>query len=309
MIITVTLNPAVDVSCDLTYLRRGEINRSLFTHTSAGGKGINVSRTLSTLGVENRALITSGGETGRLLEGLLYSEGLAYEGLNVGAPTRVNIKLGESRGPHFTEINAPGAPLSPQELSSFAELLAGAAGAGDCVVLCGSLAGLCPPEYIVGLMALCRDIGAYCAVDTSGEGLRLASREGPLLIKPNERELLDLCTPAGREPSQIAACCRPLLRAGVGGVLVTLGERGALYCSPGLTLFAPGLEIEPLTTCGAGDAFLGGFLWGITQGMAPDACLRMASACAAARVSLPRRRDPAKGEILALYQKIEIREL
>ncbi|GAA3152965.1 hypothetical protein GCM10020001_090690 [Nonomuraea salmonea] len=192
MILTLTLNPSLDRTIEISSLDRGAVIRAAAARLDPGGKGVNVSRALLANAVASRAVVPYGGDEGRQLVRLLAAEGLDMVTVPVAGATRSNVTLAEPDGT-VTKVNEPGTALSPAELDTIAEAVLDAAHSGgqgaDWVVASGSL----PPEVPADVYALlCRRFagaGINVAVDTSGPALSCALPAAPTLVKPNLEEL------------------------------------------------------------------------------------------------------------------------
>ena len=281
MVYTVTLNPAVDYYVYTEELRVGEVGRATRESLSFGGKGINVSRVLSALGVQNKALGFLAGFTGHAIEEALQGEGLSTDFCFLPSGlTRINVKL---RHGAETDVNGTGAAIPAEALPLLYERLRGLKG-GDSLVLAGSAPhGL--PETVYGdILSYASDKGVYTAVDASGALLLHALREKPFLVKPNQEELIAvLGRPLSTESEQIRGA-RELQARGARNVLLSRGKDGALLLlESGECYRMDAPHGECVNSVGAGDAMLAGFLSGFlgTDGDASYA-LRLGTAAGSA---------------------------
>jgi 1-phosphofructokinase len=310
MIITVTLNPSVDIFYTARKLMPGALNRADQAVIMPGGKGINVSRTLFEMGSSSRALLFSGGRTGELMDKLLMGEDIHFETVRCGGDTRLNTKLADVYFGSFTEINAPGAPVTMEEFEKMRKALRDTIQQGDHVVLSGSLPpGLAEHMYAI-LLSDAGEAGAGTVVDTSGEPLRKALEAGPYLVKINEDELDELAGEAAGDVKGIARqAARLIRRYGVGVVIVTLGARGAVYCDRAQSLFCPAPAAEARYQNAAGDSFLAGFLLGMEKAMEAEECLKMATACAVARISGAPGEKIRKDAVKEIFSRLSVRKI
>lgn len=285
MIVTVTPNPSLDRALELDRLEVGEVNRADRAHVHPGGKGINVSRVLVRNGVASVAVLPAGGAEGRRLIELLDEQGVPVVAVPIHGDTRTNLTLVESGGT-TTKVNAPGPWLTPAEvdalLATVAEQLALRPSA---LVGAGSLPVGAGESFFVRLAALAARHEVPFALDTSGAPLIAAVRAGGLaVVKPNDEELADL---VGRElvtVGDVVDASREVLDAGNRAVLVSLGAHGALLVDADAVWWAGGPPIVPLSTVGAGDSTLAGFLAAVGSG---GDRLRTAVAFGRAAVLLP----------------------
>lgn len=317
MILTVTLNPALDRTVELSApLRRGAVQRSAGVRQDAGGKGVNISRALRASGVATLAVLP--GDPGDPLLAELAAAGVPYEAVPVGAPIRVNVAITEPDGT-TTKINAPGAPLAPEHVDAVVRLLTDRGRDASWVVLAGAL----PPGPDAGVYArIVRRVRAALgpeaprfAVDTSGPALTGATADDdalPDLIKPNGEELAELAGTGDGEaleadPELTATTAAALVARGVGAVLTTLGAGGAVLSVPDGSWHAVHAPVAVRSTVGAGDSSLAGYLLAQERGDTAAECLRQAVASGSAAAALPGTRVPALAETTP--EAVTVREL
>jgi 1-phosphofructokinase len=293
VIVTLTPNPSLDRTIAIDDLRRGEVLRATSSRLDPGGKGVNVSRVLAAHGVPTLAVIPAGGSEGAQLADLLAPSGVPVVSVPLSSPTRSNVALVEPDGT-TTKINEPGPELSSAETVAMLERLVSFARSADWVVLSGSLPRGVPDDFYAQIVARVHETGHRVALDTSGPALREAVDAGPDLIKPNAEELAELTGVELRTWAGVAEQAEKLRAGGVGAVLVSLGEDGALLVdSTGVTrAYSPPVEVR--STVGAGDSTLAGFLAAGANG--PEA-LRTAVAFGTAAVTLPGSAMPGPADV------------
>ena len=274
MLLTCTPNPALDRAAELPRLTVGGLNRLGAVKVTAGGKGINVARIASSMGVPSQAILPVGGPNGSRLRELLEAEGLDCVFLPVEGETRANLKL-RSAG-IITEFNEAGPPADAGLLAAFGEALKARVQPGDFVVFCGSLPPGFPADGYQKLLVLAKHLGAFTVLDTSGEALKLGLGAKPDLIKPNGLELGSLFGEPEADMPRLLVLARQLLEEGMAGaVLCSLGADGAFYLTREGYRSLPALPVsDPVTTVGAGDALLAGFLAGRLRGEDPEAAMQ-----------------------------------
>lgn len=303
MILTVTPNPSVDRALDLQELEVGEVNRALRAHLDAGGKGINISRAFVLNDIATAAVYPAGGPDGSLLTAELGSKGVTVEAVPITGTIRSNITLVDAAG-ETTKINAPGPTLSADERDSLlAAIDAHLTPDVSWVVGAGSLPAGVGADFYVQVAARATAKGVRFALDTSGEPFAVAVAAGGItLIKPNEEELGDLL---GRELTtvgEIVDGAREVMAGGPNGVidtaLVSLGAAGALLVTADKTWWAAGPPLVPLSTVGAGDTTLAGYLSvAAAADHDPSDALRTAIAWGRAAVLLPGSAAPGPEQI------------
>jgi 1-phosphofructokinase len=276
-ILTLTLNPALDLTVRLARLEPGEVNRSETLLTHAAGKGVNVAQVLADLGHQ----VTVGGFLGednpQAFEALIAQRGFADAFIRVPGETRSNIKIAEQDG-RVTDINAPGPLVSEQAQQALLDQLTRIAPGHDAVVVAGSLPCGVSPQWLQGLLEHLKRLGLKVVLDTSGEALRAGLKAAPWLIKPNTEELADALGNATNVISQ-------LHQQGVEHVVVSDGAAGVSWYSRATTLHATPPKVTVASTVGAGDSLLAGMLHGLLSGEAPEHTLRRATAIAAMAVT------------------------
>ena len=283
MITTLCLNPSFDRTVAVDSLCPGRVHRVRSTRTDPGGKGLNVAAVCRALGHEAQCLCAAGRENARELEALLRLHG--REGVTlfpVTGSVRTNTKIMSLYGQPMTELNEPGPVLSGAEIAGLGERLRVLAAADGPVVLTGSLPGGCDS----GLYAeLIRAVGPErCALDASGDALRLGLEAAPMLAKPNIDELAEIAGgPVGGLRDTVEAA-REVLRGREGALLISMGGDGALLVTRDRVWTADALPVQVRSTVGAGDAMLAAALCGLDTKDWPEA-LRRGTAAGAASVT------------------------
>lgn len=309
MIVTFTANPSLDRTVALPGpLARGEVQRAVSVSQESGGKGVNVSRALVASGLESVAVLP-GADSDPVLAGLRDSK-VPFVSLPIDEPLRTNVALTEPGGV-TTKINEPGPVLDENQQEALIKLLLESSRAAGWVVLAGSLPPGFPADFYATVTRRLREAGngsaPRIAVDSSGEPLAAALSGGasgmPDLLKPNAEELAELAAAAGfppatgddleADPAAAAAAAAAVVRSGVGAVLATLGSKGAVLVTADGAWLATHPPVAAVSTVGAGDSALAGYLLAHGQGAAPADCLRQAVAHGAAAASLPGSTVPA----------------
>ncbi|MFQ5882032.1 MAG: 1-phosphofructokinase family hexose kinase [Candidatus Methylomirabilales bacterium] len=304
-IVTVTMNASIDKSCTIDRVvpeRKLRCNPPCY---EPGGGGINVSRAIRKLGGESLALYPSGGPTGQMLQELLDQEGLNHRAIPSEGWTRVNLTvLEESTGQQFRFV-MPGPTLRHSEWQRCLDELAAVAPQPDYVVASGSLPPGVPDDFFARVVRIANDLGARSIVDTSGEALRVAAREGVYLLKPNLRELSQL---AGRalddEPNQEAAAIEMIEAGGCETVAVSLGGAGVLLVSrqEHERLRSPTVPI--VSKVGAGDSMVAGIVLSLARGESLRNAVRFGVAAGAAAVMTPGAELCRREDTERLYKRM-----
>jgi len=291
VIYTLTLNPSLDYLLDTPDFTVGKTNRSVSDSLHFGGKGINVSYVLKQLGIQSVCLGFTAGFTGDELEKMLISNGLACDFVRVEkGNTRINVKI---RNEEITEVNAQGPEFFSQDVEKLFKKLEPLSD-GDTLVLAGSTPRGFDSIYS-DIMKHLSNKGVRFVVDTSGQKFLDCLEYKPFLIKPNKDELSEIVGQSLEDDQAIVTAAGKLKEMGAVNVLVSLGGDGALLVDENNQVHrVHAHKITPVSTVGAGDSMVAGFLAGAEQGY--DYALMLGNACGAATSSV---------EILANREIIE----
>ncbi|WP_328689364.1 1-phosphofructokinase [Streptomyces caniferus] len=295
MILTVTLNAALDITYRVPRLRPHATNRITEVSERPGGKGLNVARVLAALGHRTVATGFAGGGTGAALRALLAETEVTDALVPVGGATRRTVAVVDASSGDTTQLNEPGPTVSPAEWDTFLGTYRELLGEARAVALCGSLPPGVPVDVYARLTRAARSAGVPVLLDTSGEPLRRGLAARPDLAKPNADELAALT--GSTEPLRAARDAR---RRGAHAVAASLGPDGMLaVTADGAWQAAPPRRIAGNPT-GAGDSAVAGLLSGLVEGLPWPDRLTRAVALSAATV-----RAPAAGEFdAATYEEL-----
>jgi 1-phosphofructokinase family hexose kinase len=284
MIITVTLNAAIDKSLSVPNFRLGRRHRTVEQRTMAGGKGVNIARTLKTLGQPVIATGFAGGATGTHIVEQLTEESILNDFVRIREESRTNTSvLDPTTGAH-TEVNERGPSVSEQEVELFRDKLLYLARGAAIVVFAGSLPrGIEPDIYAVLIRELERT-GVTTVIDTDGEPLRQAVRAEPDVVSPNVIEAEELVGHefAGEEERSLAV--REIAALGPHEAIMTLPDGCVAQVLVDGQPCMRRVSVEPresIAKRGSGDAFLAGYIAARYEGRPPDQCLRFGVACGA----------------------------
>lgn len=282
-ILTLTMNPAVDLFTSTPRVQPTHKLRCGPALVHPGGGGINVARVLARLGAEVTALYPAGGVTGRQLHELLRAEGVADLVVPIAGETRESFTAHEEQSGLDWRFVLPGPELSEPEWQACLERAAALGEALGWLVASGSLPPGAPTDFYARLAQRAAASGVRLVLDTSGPPLAEALRAGVHLVKPSLRELGELTrAPLETQPQQLAAC-RALVGSGQAQVIaLTLGAEGALVVSASEAWRAPALQVAVASTIGAGDSFVGGLVFALARGDALRDAVRHAMAASAA---------------------------
>ncbi|MEU4465460.1 1-phosphofructokinase family hexose kinase [Streptomyces sp. NPDC024017] len=302
MILTVTLNTALDITYRVRSLRPHASHRVSEVTERPGGKGVNVARVLAALGHEVTVTGFTGGATGRVVqEKLAAVPGVVDALLPVSGATRRTIAVVDQRTGDTTQLNEPGPTVLPAEWSAFQEAYEDLLPAASAVALCGSLPPGVPVGAYAGLVRTARAAGVPVLLDTSGEALRRGVAARPDIIKPNTDELAELT--GSHDPLRATQDAR---RRGARAVVASLGPEGLLAVTPeGRWRATPPTSVRGNPT-GAGDSTVAGLLSGLVEHLPWPTCLTRATALAAATVTAPVAGEFDRGVYEGLLERIRV---
>lgn len=303
MIYTVTLNPSIDFIVRLDHLELGSVNRMTSDDKFAGGKGINVSRILQRLDVDNTATGFIGGFTGCFVENGLIAEGIKTNFVQVSEDTRINVKIktGEE-----TEINGAGPKISDEKLEELKAILAGLS-SEDTVVFAGSAPSSLGNQVYNTLIPIAKKAGAEVVCDFEGQTLLDSLNYQPLLVKPNSHELADIFGVELNGLEDIEKYAREILAKGAKNVIISMAGDGALLVTPEAAYFAKPIKGTVKNSVGAGDSMVAGFTGEYVKSGDPIEALKWGVACGTATTF---SNDLATAEFIKeTYQEVEVEKL
>ncbi|WP_329339531.1 1-phosphofructokinase family hexose kinase [Streptomyces sp. NBC_01352] len=283
MILTVTLNTALDITYRVRSLRPHTSHRVTDVTERPGGKGVNVARVLAALGHEATVTGFAGGATGRAVQDrLTTAEGVLDALVPVTGATRRTIAVVDEHTGDTTQLNEPGPTVTPAEWSAFQEAYEALVPSASAVALCGSLPPGVPVGAYAGLVRTAKAAGVPVLLDTSGEALRRGVAARPDIVKPNADELAELT--GSHDPLRATQDAR---RRGARSVIASLGPEGLLALTPeGRWRATPPTRVHGNPT-GAGDSAVAGLLSGLVEDLPWPSRLARAVALAAATVVAP----------------------
>jgi 1-phosphofructokinase family hexose kinase len=307
-IITLSLNPAFDIHCDIPDFTPYHENLAHITSNDAGGKGINISRALCENGVENLAFVILGDENGAAFEQALVRDGLNFRKLTVKGRIRENITC-HTPGVPETRISFEGFCVDQEQMELVYQQLVDEVD-GDTIV---TFSGRAPAGVDVGsvkdLLGRFARQGARLVIDSRSFTLADLRDMRPWLIKPNQEEISGYLEREITDFEQVAAAAQQLRGDGIENVMVSLGAQGALLaCDEGLfTASAPAVEVR--STVGAGDSMIAGFL--AAEAMLADSQTRLRTAVAygSAACMTQGTRPPKPADILRILPDVQVKRL
>jgi 6-phosphofructokinase 2 len=304
-LVTLTLNPAIDVSATVETVMPDDKLRCEAPVYEPGGGGINVARAIRKLGGDALAVFPAGGPAGALLEALLDAEGVACRTLPIAGWTRENLNVSERRTRRQFRFVMPGPPLRECDWQPVLDVLAALDPVPGYLVASGSLPPGVPADFYARVARWAAGAGVRLVVDASGEPLRRAALARPYLLKPSQREFAEQTGEADTGEARLPALAGRLVADGRCEVLVlSLGPRGVLWASATGQgrLAAPPVCVR--SSVGAGDSMVAGIVLALARGRPLAEAIRFGVAAGAAAVMNPGTELCRAGDVARLYPAV-----
>jgi 6-phosphofructokinase 2 len=287
-ILTLTVNPALDISTSAAQVVAEHKLRCSTSRLAPGGGGVNVSRVVRRLGGRTLAIFTAGGPIGEAYRHLVEAERVPGVVVPIGGGTRESFTVDDTAAGAQFRFVLEGPELSEDEWRSCLDYVAQAVAPGGIVVASGSLPPGVPDDFYARVVRIARDAGARCVVDSTGPALAEALAEGTFLVAPSRRELEQHVGARLDDDKSRLEAASALIRAGAAEyVALTLGVEGAALASRDATYRLAAPRVEAVSSVGAGDSFLAGFVHRIAQGRTVEEAFRTAVAAGTAAVTTP----------------------
>jgi 1-phosphofructokinase len=277
-IATVTLTPALDQTVRVDNFRTNTVNYGQEMQFSAGGKGVNVASFLADVGFATTVTGFLGQDNADIFEQAFADKQIEDQFVRIPGRTRIGVKIVDEVRQQTTDINMRGLTPSPEAMDALQQRIKQLAAYCDWFVLSGRLPpGVSTATYAT-LISQIKGYGKPVVLDTSNEALREGIQAGPTIVKPNVDELRQLADTELTDNDAIEQAARQLLHKGIQLVIVSMGERGAMFIDQASTLIAVPPPVQVKSTVGAGDAMVAGFVAGQIQGLDLTDCARLATA-------------------------------
>lgn len=306
MVITVTLNPAMDKTLTVDNFSIGRVNRASSIRYDIGGKGINVSKVLVNLGIQSNCTGFLGGVWENIFKSELRARKIGNYFIHIEGNTRTNTKIVDKTSNTCTELNEMGPEISEETLMEFIGHFSELCKKDDIVVLSGGVSQSIPDSIYATLTSIAKKNGAYVILDADGPLLKEALKEKPYIIKPNNHELAALFGIDENDDVQLLEAACKLRNEGISKILVSLGEKGAYYITQKKIYYAKGLRVPVKSTVGAGDSMVAALVYSIINNLSDEDALKFATACGAATVSLEGTTACTIDQVKELLPKVEI---
>ena len=312
MIVTVTINPAIDriISVDrLAFEDRAYINSS---RESAGGRGINASLVIHSFGGKTLALATSGGRAGKRLAQYLEHSGFPVSLVPIGSPIRTNLTITDKQG-LTVNLNEPGPQLSAAEIERFERAVRKALDGAEWLMLCGSLPPgpdrVPPSSFYARMITLARRRNVRTLLHTGGDALSEGIEARPTVVTPNQYEAERLLGRMLLTRTHFLEAAGRIRGMGPESVVLSLGSRGAVGAFANGLVEASPPPVQAISPIGAGDALAAAYTWAVARGAACTDALRWAVAAGTASARLPGMQFATLAEATAIYKQVEVRSV
>ena len=312
MILTVTLNAAIDRTVAVPSFRLGHRHRAVERRTVAGGKGVNVARALKLLGRPVIATGLTGGPTGTRILEQLTEESILNDFTRIADESRTNLAVIDPTSGEQTEINERGPTVSADEVDRFVEKLLYLAQGTEFCVVAGSIPAGVDASVYGRLVSELQRLDVSVIVDTDGEPMRAGLRAGPAIVAPNATEAEEAVGHEFNEPSDLLLGLRSLIEMGAAEAIITREAGCVAIVGEPSERRRYEVEIEPLdpvSTVGSGDAFLAGYVAARYQGSSARECLAYGVACGAESTQHFGAGTLDPEEVGRLLPRVEVREL
>lgn len=312
MILTVTLNVALDRTVAVPRIRLGRRHRAVESRRAPGGKGVNVARALKHLGEPVIATGLAGGATGARIRELLTAEDVLHDFTEVAGDSRTNISIVDPTSGLQTEINERGPEVDAAEIETFIERLNYLARGATFCVIAGSLPPGAPVDLYAELIAGLRDLGVPVLLDTDGEPMRAGLRAQPAVVAPNLAEAEEAVGFEFGEPEDLTMGLSSLVEMGAEEAFVTTADGCAAIVGKGSDrrrYEATIEQLEPVASVGSGDAFLAGLASSRRAGRSVRETLAFAVACGAESTQHLGAGSLDPAEVARIVDRVTVREL
>jgi len=284
MITTITLNPAVDKTIQISNFIVGNVNRVASIRLDAGGKGINVSKVIKNLGGKSKAMGILSGNSGKFIKEYLDSINILNDFVFTEGETRTNIKVVDEISHTNTDINEAGPQASDKDLAEVSGKVFNNISSEDIIIFSGSVPSNVDKKIYGDWIKKAKAKGAKTILDADGELLKNAISAGPYLVKPNIDELEGMFNKKINGVKEAVEIAKSLLDYGIVIVVVSLGSEGAIFVNKEKSIYAHGLKVDVKSTVGAGDSMVAALAYSIEEGLSFEESVKLAVATGTANV-------------------------
>jgi len=306
LILTLTINPAIDRIVNVDKLVFEDRAYILDQTETAGGRGINASQVIHGFGGKTRALLTSGGGAGKRMLKSLAGMGFPHETVSVATESRINFTISDKEG-LTVKLNEVGATLEADEVQAVRKMVEGHIKEARWLMICGSLQPGVRPHFYCELIELARSRNVKVLLDTDGAALEHSLEARPTVISPNQHEAERLLGRALITRAQFQEAVERMKAMGPEAVILSLGSRGAIGSSSEGVFEVIPPRVETLCPIGAGDALAAAFTWSMDKGKSFAESMRWGVAAGTAMASLPGIKFPTLQQTRTIYKQVQVR--
>jgi 1-phosphofructokinase family hexose kinase len=306
LILTFTINPAVDRIIQVDHLVFEDTAYILARSEGAGGRGLNASRVLHSFGAKTEAILAAGGDAGKRIERLLSADGFASHIVPIRAESRTNLTISDKQG-LTVKLNERGPSIEAGELKALKKAVESRIGDAEWLMICGSIPPGVPTHFYCELIELARDHKVKSLLDTDGDALLHGLEARPTVVTPNQQEAERLLNRALLTRSQFLDAVQRIKAMGAETAILSLGSRGVIAAGAGEIVEALPPRVDALCPIGAGDALAAAFVWAMCRRKTFSEALRWGVAAGTASAALPGMNYATLDQTREMYKNIEVR--
>ena len=308
MIVTLTLNPAIDRNITVDRLAFEDRAYILDKYEAAGGRGINAACVIHSFGGDSLAILTSGGEAGRRLQEHLSHAGFCTVVVPIANEIRTNLTITDRHG-LTVNLNETGPHVTKAELRQVEQAIEKNLSSAAWLIIAGSIPPGVPPDFYAKLVVLARRKKVKTLLDADGDALREGIEAGPTVVSPNQQEAERLLNRALLTRSHFLDAAGRIRAMGAEAVVLKLGSRGAVgaFANGMIEVLPP--RIEAVSPIGAGDALAAAFAWALARNLSNEEALRWGVATGTASTRLPGMRFATLAQAEEIYPRVEMRRV
>ncbi len=308
MIVTLTVNPAIDRTIQVDRLAFEDRAYILSSKDTPGGRGINSANVIHSFGGETVAILPAGGASGARFEEFLKDCGFPVVVVRIRNKVRTNLTIMDRHG-LTVKLNEPGPTLDKAEVAKLDKAVRARLDGVSWLMLCGSLPPGVPDDFYANLIGFAHHKKVKTLLDTDGEALRLGIEAHPTVVKPNQAEAERLLNTAMLTRNQYLSAAEQISRLGAESVILSLGSRGVVGAYKGEITEVVPPHTNAVSPIGAGDALAAAFLWSMGKTNDFYDSLRWGVAAGTASAVLPGMRFASLEQARKIYGEVEIRRV
>jgi 1-phosphofructokinase family hexose kinase len=306
LILTVTLNPAIDRTILVDKLVFEDRSYMRSTADSPGGRGINASRVLNCFGAKTLAILPVGGKAGERMSDLLQQIGFPAQTIRIKSETRTNMTISDKQGLTI-KLNEVGGPVEAAELKEIESAIESRLPQAEWLMLCGSLPPQVPSNIYAKLIETAKKAGVKTFLDTDDAALLRGLEAAPDVVKPNQPEAERLLGHALLSRARCIEAAKQIHAMGAGVVLLSLGSRGMIAAHKGEVIEVTPPIVDAVSPIGSGDAASAAYIWATTSGLTFHESIKWAVAAGTATSTLPGMQFADRNQTEAMLRRLESR--